>query len=129
MLVICILYFIFTKNKFAKKKKSLLEPGGHKPDLELANLRELPIRGGFINANNPMYNQGWFNIMVFVEWAREKSGISKDRGYKMYQRVKAKIVSNSSGKKGSGSGYKKLKLLPKLSCLVKSLGVGQPSQN
>ena len=98
MLVICILYFIFTKNKFAKKKKSLLEPGGHKPDLELANLRELPIRGGFINANNPMYNQGWFNIMVFVEWARKKSGISKDLGYKMYQRVKAKIVSNSSGK-------------------------------
>ena len=25
------------------------------PDLELANLRELPLRPGFVNANNPMY--------------------------------------------------------------------------
>ena len=56
MLVICILYFLLIKNKFAVKKKSLLNsPLPH--DLELANLRELPIRGGFINANNPLYNQ------------------------------------------------------------------------
>ena len=55
-IVVCVLYFLVTQNRFAMKKKCLLS-SHHPADTELANLRELPIRGGFINCNNPMYNQ------------------------------------------------------------------------
>ena len=63
LLVTCL---VVHKNRRIGEKKKLGGGGGggvwdqmvgtvRSPDLELANLRELPLRPGFVNANNPMY--------------------------------------------------------------------------
>ena len=58
ILIVCASFCLLTKNQsfVIKKKKSLL--GGlvmKQTDRELEDLREFPIRHGFIDANNPMY--------------------------------------------------------------------------
>jgi proto-oncogene tyrosine-protein kinase ROS len=58
VLIVCAVYCLLVKNQsfISRKKKSLL--GGFvikQTDRELEDLREFPIRHGFIDANNPMY--------------------------------------------------------------------------
>jgi len=58
LLVACALYCLLLKNRsfVSIKKKSLLGgPSTKRTDRELEDLREFPIRHGFIDANNPMY--------------------------------------------------------------------------
>ena len=56
LLFVLIILCMVNKNRhFNTKKKALSSITPGYPDLELANLRELPFRAGFIDANNPMY--------------------------------------------------------------------------
>jgi len=58
ILVVCAIYCMLIKNQsfLSRKHKSLLGgPATKRTDRELEDLREFPIRHGFIDANNPMY--------------------------------------------------------------------------
>ena len=55
LILVCSIYFLIIRSKFSIKKKKSKCHSSHPPDLELAQLRDLPIRGGFINNDNPMY--------------------------------------------------------------------------
>ena len=56
ILILVILYFIHkNRNLTQKKKPHLNQISPLSPDLELANIRELPLSPGFIDASNPMY--------------------------------------------------------------------------
>ena len=57
LILVCVtLYFIHRNRNFPNSnKKSLNQISPMSPDLELANIRELPLSPGFIDANNPMY--------------------------------------------------------------------------
>ena len=55
LLVLIVLCMVNKNRNFYTKKKSLGKICPRSPDQELANLRELPFRPGFIDVNNPMY--------------------------------------------------------------------------
>ena len=56
ILILVILYFIHkNRNLTQKKKPHMNQISPLSPDLELANIRELPLSPGFIDASNPMY--------------------------------------------------------------------------
>ena len=55
VIAVSLLYFMFANRRIAKKNSLLKDVP--RTDLELAKLREIPIRGGFIDVNNPMYNE------------------------------------------------------------------------
>ena len=57
LILVCLtLYFIHRNRNFPNnKKKNINQISPMNPDLELANIRELPLSPGFVDANNPMY--------------------------------------------------------------------------